>query len=371
LEHITEAINSLANLPNDLTIITGENEEVHTNRYLLSVFSPTIRHLLFASCCPSSALYLPDCSTSSIKHLLRIIQTGYTATTKATFEEVNEIVNTAKLLSIDIRELSSFKTNKLQQNVKIEIDEEVIENVSETITDEGKVDIIPKIESNSYDNQRTDKIYVDFLGDKITVLTYLCEQCAYKTTDSSNLKRHVKTKHEMVSYKCDQCDYTSPRKDTLKNHVEGRHMHDGASYLCDKCDYKTNRKKYLNVHIQTKHGGIFFSCKECEYKATQKGNLKAHVQSHHESVFHSCDHCEYKSKLKSYLKKHIKAKHDGISYSCSHCEYKASEKSTLRKHVKTVHEGFHYPCNYCEYKASQKQNLKRHIESKHEGVSYS
>ena len=52
-KHINEAVNSIVtNLPYDLTIISGENEEIQANKYLLSLFRPTLCPLLFAAVSP-------------------------------------------------------------------------------------------------------------------------------------------------------------------------------------------------------------------------------------------------------------------------------------------------------------------------------
>ena len=72
-DNINEAFNSLADLSYDITIVSGDNEEIQTN----SVKSHSPPSPLY------SLLYLlPDCSTSSIKHLLYIITNGFSAVDK-------------------------------------------------------------------------------------------------------------------------------------------------------------------------------------------------------------------------------------------------------------------------------------------------
>ena len=36
---------------------------------------------------------------------------------------------------------------------------------------------------------------------------YQCPHCDYDASLSSDLRRHVESKHEGVRYRCDQCDY--------------------------------------------------------------------------------------------------------------------------------------------------------------------
>ena len=102
--------------PNDVTIISGDNEEIESNSYILSIFSPTLRLHLSTS----STLLLPECSTFSIKYLLNMIEYGFAVTEELSSDDIDQITSTAQLLSIEMRELhhdetvpSSVKTNKV------------------------------------------------------------------------------------------------------------------------------------------------------------------------------------------------------------------------------------------------------------------
>ena len=99
------------NLPKDATIISGDNEEIQTNKYLLSLFSPTLNSLLSSLCCISPTILLPDCSTFSIKYLLNIITNGFTVTDGISKEESQEIVVAAELLCCDVSNISSEKVS--------------------------------------------------------------------------------------------------------------------------------------------------------------------------------------------------------------------------------------------------------------------
>ena len=83
-ENINNALQYLKNIPNDVAIISGDNEEIQTNKYLLAMISPTLRNL------PSSPLdldtfqiiFLPDVSTLSIRNVQNIINSGFSVTKK-------------------------------------------------------------------------------------------------------------------------------------------------------------------------------------------------------------------------------------------------------------------------------------------------
>ena len=81
----------MKNIPNDVTIISGDNEEIQSNKYILSLFSPTLRHLLSTS----STVLLPECSTFSIKYLLNMVNQGFAVTDRISNEAIKEITETA------------------------------------------------------------------------------------------------------------------------------------------------------------------------------------------------------------------------------------------------------------------------------------
>ena len=96
----------MINIFDEVTIITGDNEEIQINKYILLIFCPNLTHLFSTS----STFLLPGCSTFSIKYLLDIITNGFAVTEKLSNEDVNEIIETAQVLSIEMRELCHDKT---------------------------------------------------------------------------------------------------------------------------------------------------------------------------------------------------------------------------------------------------------------------
>ena len=91
----------MRNVPNDVTIISGDNDEIQSNKYILSLFNSTLRQLLSTS----STLLFPECSTFSVKYVLNMINNGFVVTQKLSNGDINEIFETAQLLAFDITEL--------------------------------------------------------------------------------------------------------------------------------------------------------------------------------------------------------------------------------------------------------------------------
>ena len=135
-EQIQEAFEDVTQIPNDIIIVSEENEEIQTSKYLLSLLSPTLCSLIKVECCIKQKILLPDCSAKSIKHLLLLVCTGVTYNDSFSSHDLKEIIELAKLLSIDI------EANKIKLDQDCSDDEE-----KQLIPEKKEV----KIE-NSFDN---------------------------------------------------------------------------------------------------------------------------------------------------------------------------------------------------------------------------
>ena len=140
----------MRNVSNDVTIISGDNEEIQTNKYILSLFCPSLRHLLSTS----FTLLLPECSTFSIKYLLIVINNGFVITEKLSNEDTNEILETAQVLSIEMRELYHDKTvsnivksNKVTTSPRLNTSKKSAIDVSEKRNDENPESILDVMDS--------------------------------------------------------------------------------------------------------------------------------------------------------------------------------------------------------------------------------
>ena len=91
-------------------------DEIKTPKYILSLFSlNSIIPLLYNPGSISPTLLLPDCSTFSLQHLVNIITTGYTVTEGMSTEEMNEITEAAKVLSVHMKDLQHSRNGVKEQ----------------------------------------------------------------------------------------------------------------------------------------------------------------------------------------------------------------------------------------------------------------
>ena len=79
------------------------------------------------------------------------------------------------------------------------------------------------------------------------------EGCDYKSSNNSNLQRHIKQVHTKIKdFECDWdgCDYKCSTNSDLQRHIKQVHTKI-KDFECDKCDYKCSNNSDLQTHIKT------------------------------------------------------------------------------------------------------------------------
>ena len=249
--NLSQAVKYGEHFEDDVTIISGELDEIKTHKYLLTLLSPSIRPLLSTPCCIAPTLLLPDCSTFSLQHLINIITTGYTVTEGMSSEEIIKITQAAQLLSVDMKDLQHGRSkmtvgiNSEQQQESL-FDNESLFSFDSDYNSDKKNEPRTGITNAKIDN-RLGKRKRTQNGDG----EFVCHNCEYQTTNSSHFRSHVESIHEGLRYPCSQCEYKATQKGDLKLHVES--IHEGVRYPCSQCEYKATNKRNIKRHVKSLH----------------------------------------------------------------------------------------------------------------------
>lgn len=156
-----------------------------------------------------------------------------------------------------------------------------------------------------------------------------CEQCDYKTENSSLFTRHLANIHDInVKWKnCEYCEDKFKEKSTLKNHLANIH----------------------NINV------TWTNCTQenCNFRCKQKGTLSSHLANIHNInvTYHECEFCEFKTKEKSHVKRHLANIHNiGVKWSkCDQdmCDFKCKNNTDLNKHKSNIHDIGEHKCDFC------------------------
>nr|CAI5821525.1 unnamed protein product [Callosobruchus analis] len=226
----------------------------------------------------------------------------------------------------------------------------------------------------------------------ISIRTYECTHCAYKTCMKRNFAKHI-LKHPADKRKCTVCNKAFRQKGKLDEHTVRKHPHLIASvtnkiHECTRCAFKTVMKASLARHVM-KHPEIADSnklirCNHCNSTFKSKPALNDHIINRHpdfmasiSSKIHQCKYCTYKTTWKSHFARHMLA-HPETADSrklnkCIRCNTEYKHKIGLDEHILRQHPELiasvsnkMHECTHCAFKTVFKDNLTVHMVEHHE-----
>ncbi|XP_076024568.1 zinc finger Y-chromosomal protein 1 isoform X2 [Genypterus blacodes] len=226
---------------------------------------------------------------------------------------------------------------------------------------------------------------------------YSCLYCDYKSADSSNLKTHIKTKHSKeMPYKCERCFQTFAEEEDLLQH--GLTHEENKTHHCAHCDHKSSNSSDLKRHIISVHTKDYpHKCAVCGKGFHRPSELKKHSVSHRTKKLHQCRHCNFKIADPFVLSRHILSVHtkepqaspekseakrtethtpvatpkkSAASAASSSAPPARVSAASLASSVTVVigkgqKERRIYQCQYCDYSTGDASGFKRHVISIH------
>ena len=115
---LSEAFSDLLDTENKLKIFTKEGNVSIISSELLRFTSPFVNSILNdVPCCTSSIISIPEVSKASIDHVLCIVRTGTTNLCSLTFNQIQDVKETASLLQIDLTDLTTVIVPKKEEPV--------------------------------------------------------------------------------------------------------------------------------------------------------------------------------------------------------------------------------------------------------------
>lgn len=194
---------------------------------------------------------------------------------------------------------------------------------------------------------------------------FSCWKCGNTYMRQATMNRHARYEcGQGPRFFCDLCDYCCKRNSQLKQHVRAKHnrtkfVNDakGTSEKelkefcqCTKCLKVFSTKRGLNYHLtNVKCKDPVFACNYCDfYTKTSQHELDEHVKTHEddekindvarvEVTEHCCEDCGKVCKTQRGYLIHKKSCCKGITYSCPQCDFSSKLKIELKKHMK-IHE---------------------------------
>ncbi|XP_049622556.1 zinc finger protein 711 isoform X2 [Suncus etruscus] len=195
---------------------------------------------------------------------------------------------------------------------------------------------------------------------------YQCQYCVFRCADQSNLKTHTRSKHgNNLPYKCEHCAQAFGDERELQRHLDLFQGH--KTHQCPHCDHKSTNSSDLKRHIISVHTKDFpHKCEVCDKGFHRPSELRKHSEIHKGRKIHQCRHCDFKTSDPFILSGHILTVHTkDQSLKCKRCKRGFRQQNELKKHMKTHIGRKIYQCEYCEYSTTDASGFKRHVISIH------
>ena len=221
-----------------------------------------------------------------------------------------------------------------------------------------------------------------------------CPDCGYKTSKMFDLENHIRVTHSAnASEDTDGCQYCE--LDISASTMKGRLRSQITNYGCSACPQRCFTMSQIKRHIRRRHNNsdakwIRLNCKLCMYKTTKdptnqtgqatkakhkkkkscplcSANIEhQRCQTSLSNPIQQCQLCgEFKS-TKSGLREHMRAAHPLEKlFKCDKCAYKCNWLPNLNVHKNAKHEKVIIHCDKCDFSSTWKVAVNEHMRSKH------
>eukprot|EP00092_Neocalanus_flemingeri_P039113 GFUD01042575.1.p1 GENE.GFUD01042575.1~~GFUD01042575.1.p1 ORF type:complete len:623 (-),score=129.86 GFUD01042575.1:60-1928(-) len=275
--------------------IFAKDKAITVQREPLVLFSPVLRSVLDSlSCCSKPALSLPDCSSTALEHLWRIVKFGATD-----FEgELNtsEIIVAAKCLQIDVTNFEYVKTEVsrvkgVQTNSKMEQTKLTLAECGESDSDldENEVDDYGEEDDEMDVNMETDDALAGTKQNE-EIESFL----KLKTQMQSLLDDDVNDEQETLDEKVEDRSFTFDDESNDSNSSTGSNK---GPKICLICNKKSRNLSFLWQHYCKSHfmkqlrtdcdqfvNSRELKCEICTEVMENKQDLYMHIGINHEKL---------------------------------------------------------------------------------------
>merc|ERR1712126_141991 len=226
----------------DVTLVCDDNTRIESHKIILSSCSDVLKEIISSDPEIHSVILLTGIKSKDLGSLLQYVYTGETILNQ---EDVNDFMQFAKELKIGEfkNEVKKEAYKKAEEYSNEDTDEiSVLEEISvvkewkrkeKQITAAPKSKLNPSASSAAFD----------------MCLSLMCPECGRNFNSNASMKVHLKSQHSGISIPCTQCAYKTKTQLQLKKRVKSVH----EIHQCIYCNFKTIGQRNLGIHMNHNH----------------------------------------------------------------------------------------------------------------------
>ena len=368
-EHVPvllEALTDWSTQDHDVHLISSEGHRIHTNKMLLSFYSPCLQKIFndpviqFSSQAATLSVPAP---ANSISSLVKLLASGTSTAVSDNLQEVKEAAKALdiKLKNCDVNRKKVFHSKSSSGGGGLTVIKLPFKNDLSKATAPGPVQV-PRPFSVKPRPFTMNPIQVQSKSN------------IFSKTVSTEVKRPSGLRIELKEFvdeetaQPDVKPFVQPSESVSKNikrlsdTVELKQAEDGTLF-CEVCDKGFNSKKNVFRHRLRKHG---LKAKQTLAEGYIESNVDIKTEKPSENVL-SCSTCGKVLDSEAALERHIRKRHTDRKVSCDECNKQFKKANDL-----TVHKRIHLPdsekpfkCDYCEKTFCQSGQRRIHIKNFH------
>ena len=216
----------------DVTLASGDGQQVEAHRVVLSVCSPVLRDILMKIPHSHPLLYMKGINMEDLQLILKFLYFGEVMVVQKNLEHFLECANELKIAGL---------TTNLGDSEGLEKEEKKTNQTIYNQEDHDGFSLNPeqpyKTELGETDVRRTD--------------TNDCDQCGKEHKSGKALMKHRQEEHPGKSYTCNECGKTFATNANVKIHKKS--IHQMIKYPCQVCNKDLANASSLFVHKKSKH----------------------------------------------------------------------------------------------------------------------
>ena len=230
----------------DVTLVSEDGMQASAHKLILGAASDFFRNTLLRNPHQHPLIFLKGARFRLLEAIIEFIYLGETAVEENNLDIFLDLCKSLEIKGLeDSEKIFNAGTNEEDKTITTD----TVEMESQGFFMFAENDQNEKAEKRLSIDQNITRVQEICDGKKKS--KYVCNLCEYETSQITNARVHIDTKHEKKKFSCSECDKECNSVSALAYHKKSKH--DGFRIVCTFCDTTFTSPQGLKVHLTNVH----------------------------------------------------------------------------------------------------------------------